>query len=71
MSTQAEDKGHIVAIQIGDHAPEIHTEVSVEDAVKLASRADESLGERLRSVEDRLRMRRKSRQTLTRLSSTS
>src|SRR4051794_23120426 len=56
MSTQAEDEGHVVAIQIGDHAPEIHTGVSVQDAMKLASRADESLGERLRSVEDRLRM---------------
>lgn len=56
VTTQSDRDGHVVAIQVGDGKLEIHRDMSVDDAVELTARADDSVGARLKKSEDRLRI---------------
>jgi hypothetical protein len=48
------DRGHVLAIQVGDATPELHRDMTVADCLDVISRADERQAERLRMAEERL-----------------
>jgi hypothetical protein len=48
------ETGHVVAMQSGGNAPQIIRDLSVREALEVITRADESVGERLRAAEKRI-----------------